>query len=529
MPPTHEHTTHEQRRLNALRRLHLMDSEPEERFDRICRIASRLLGTPIAYISLLDDARQFFKSAVGLPDVKETPKEHSFCKFTIDGRLALYVPDAANDQRFHTNPYVTGPPGVRCYLGEPLFTCDGYAVGTFCVLDLKPRKLEPEERELFRDLASLAERELNLLTQLHQQRKLTELTSHLATSLEALEMVEVLVNTLHETVSFDRAAVAVKRSQKMNVIYSSGGRLAGSVFDPGDEPVHIFTEPSGASIRLAISYKDQQLGWLWLDRERELEFSPTETVLIASFVDQVGLILENRQILVNVFEQNRLASLGSLAAGVAHEINSPLGAARLSVESALSSLSTEQVALNRKLQRVNKAIQQAGNIIRDVLRFAGEGPTPTADSELSGIAGQALALLHHELHREGIEIETDLTPRIRVAMSPNDLQTVLHHLIRNACWAVRQPNSRGRNVLLQTFLKDGKAMLTVEDMGCGIEPSISGRIFDPFFTTKQPGEGMGLGLSVSRQLVRAVGGSLDIAPSEKFSTRLELILPTENS
>lgn len=72
-------------------------------------------------------------------------------------------------------------------------------------------------------------------------------------------------------------------------------------------------------------------------------------------------------------------------------------------------------------------------------------------------------------------------------------------------------------------------MLTVEDMGCGIEPSISGRIFDPFFTTKQPGEGMGLGLSVSRQLVRAVGGSLDIAPSEKFSTRLELILPTENS
>lgn len=529
MVPSPPHSLHEQKRLEALRRLHLMDTAPEDRFDRICRIASKLLDTPIAYISLLDDSRQFFKSAVGLPGITETPREGSFCRFTIDGKLALYVPDATNDPRFDTNPYVTGPPGVRCYLGEPLLTADGYAVGTFCILDLKPRELDSEQRELFRDLAALAERELNLLTQIHQQRKLTELTSHLATSLEALEMVEVLVNTLQETVAFDRAAVTVKRAQKMNVVYSLGGEVVDTVFEPENEPEHLFLAPLEHSIQLPISYGGQLLGGLWLERGQELDFSPSEVALISSFVDQVGLILENRQILVHVFEQNRLASLGSLAAGVAHEINSPLGAARLSVESALASLKPDETSLCRKLQRVNKSIQRASHIIRDVLQFAGEGPEIVSSSELDNVVEQTLVLLHHEIHQQEISIETELQSQLRVGMGSNELQTVLHHLVRNACWAACQMPGQARRVKIQSTRRQDSAVLSVEDLGCGVDPSVANRIFDPFFTTKQPSEGMGLGLSVSRQLARGVGGDLELAPSADFSTRFELVLPIDSA
>lgn len=521
----HLNTVTYPKRLEALKRLHLLDTEPEERFDRICRIASRLLNTPIAYVSLLDDTRQFFKSTVGLPAGINTPREDSFCRFTIDGKLSLYVPDAFNDQRFSNNPYVKGPPGVRCYLGEPLFTSDGYAVGTFCILDTKPRELQDEERALFKDLAALAERELNLLTQLHQQRKLTELTSRLATSMEALEVVEMLISTLQETVSFERAAVAVKKSDKMAVVYSLGGVLVDTVFEAELVPDRCFVSPFQNAIRLPISYNDKLLGWLWLERGQEPDFSVTEVELVTTFVTQVGLILENRQILVGVFEQNRLASLGSLAAGVAHEINSPLGAARLGVESALASLPDTSSPMARKLERVNKSIQSASSIVRDILQFAGEGPNLTSTSELTAVCRQVLSLLHHELHQSETTVTTTLEGLHPVNLSPKELQTILHHLVQNASWAVRSPNSRERRLHIEVSRKDDRVILSVEDSGCGISPEIANRVFDPFFTTKQPSEGMGLGLSVSRQLARSVGGELELAPSSAYATRMELTLP----
>lgn len=512
------------KRLQALKRLHLLDTEPEERFDRICRIASKLLNTPIAYVSLLDDTRQFFKSAVGLPGVTNTPREDSFCRFTIDGKLSLYVPDAIHDQRFSNNPYVKGPPGVRCYLGEPLFTCDGYAVGTFCILDTKPRELENEERALFKDLAALAERELNLLTRLHQQRKLTELTSRLATSMEALEVVEMLISTLQETVSFERAAVAVKKSDKMAVVYSVGGVLLDTVFEAETVPEHCFVTPFQNAIRLPIGYNDQLLGWLWLERGHDPDFSVAEVDLILTFVSQVGLILENRQILMGVFEQNRLASIGSLAAGVAHEINSPLGAARLGVESALASLQDPCSPMARKLERVNKSIQSASHIVRDILQFAGEGPNLTSTSELTAVCRQVLSLLHHELHQSETTVTVELQGVHPVNLGPKDLQTILHHLVQNASWAVRQPGCE-RRLHIEVARRGDRVTLSVEDSGCGIEAEIANRVFDPFFTTKQPSEGMGLGLSVSRRLARSVGGELELVPSSAYSTRMELTLP----
>jgi diguanylate cyclase (GGDEF)-like protein len=149
----------EVRRLAALRSTDQLFTPSEERFDRITRLASRLLGTPIALVSLVADKCQWFKSAQGL-DVTETPREISFCGHAILGEETFVVEDAARDQRFLDNPLVTGDPNIRFYAGHPLHTADGSRVGTLCVIDRNPRKFTPEQLEVLRDLAALVETEL---------------------------------------------------------------------------------------------------------------------------------------------------------------------------------------------------------------------------------------------------------------------------------------------------------------------------------------------------------------------------------
>ena len=149
------------RRLAALERLGIMDSAPEERFDRITRLASALVGTPIALVSLVDDKRQWFKSAVGL-DAPETPREFAFCAHAIASQRdeAFVVADALLDDRFADNPLVTGEPGVRFYAGQVVHDPQGEPVGTLCVIDRRPRTLDEGQRRALVDLALMVEEEL---------------------------------------------------------------------------------------------------------------------------------------------------------------------------------------------------------------------------------------------------------------------------------------------------------------------------------------------------------------------------------
>lgn len=146
-------------RLGHLRSLRILDTPAEERFDRLTRLAKRLLDVPIALVSLVDEHRQWFKSSTGL-DVRETPREDSFCGHAILGDDYLVVPDATKDARFADNPLVTGEPHIRFYAGIPLKCMDGTKLGTFCVIDTKPRKISKEDLLSLKDLTEIAEREI---------------------------------------------------------------------------------------------------------------------------------------------------------------------------------------------------------------------------------------------------------------------------------------------------------------------------------------------------------------------------------
>lgn len=149
----------ESSRLSTLRSLNILDTSPEERFDRLTRLAKRLFGVPIALISLVDADRQWFKSCQGL-SATETPRDISFCGHAILGEDILMVPDAQLDQRFFDNPLVTGDPKIRFYAGCPLTVPNGSKLGTLCLIDVEPRTLDETDRELLRDLTRMAEQEI---------------------------------------------------------------------------------------------------------------------------------------------------------------------------------------------------------------------------------------------------------------------------------------------------------------------------------------------------------------------------------
>ena len=152
-------------RLAALWRTGLLDTQPEEVFDRLTRLVCRLLGAPVALVSLVDADRQFFKSAVGLPEPwatrRETPLSHSFCQHVVATGAPLRVEDAREHPLVCDNLAVPEL-GVVAYLGMPLTTADGQVLGSLCAIDTEPRNWTAEDAAALRDLAALAMSEMSL-------------------------------------------------------------------------------------------------------------------------------------------------------------------------------------------------------------------------------------------------------------------------------------------------------------------------------------------------------------------------------
>ena len=149
----------EGQRIAELHRLEILDTDPEDRFDRLTRMAAQAFGTPISLVSLMDNDRQWFKSCFGVA-MDETPRELAFCAHTILEDDLLIVPDLLADHRFADHPFVTGGPRVRFYAGAPIRTNGRDAVGTFCLIDQRPRDLTTSQRALLEDFAALAAKEI---------------------------------------------------------------------------------------------------------------------------------------------------------------------------------------------------------------------------------------------------------------------------------------------------------------------------------------------------------------------------------
>ena len=174
----------ESERLAALRRYDVLDTAPEPAFDELTRLAAQICGTSTSLITLLDESRQWFKSRMGL-DISESSRGESFCSHTILQNEMLLVEDAIRDERFADNPLVTGEHSIRFYAGMPIITPDGFALGTLCVIDQKPRQLSADQSDALKTLTR------QVMTQLELRRHLAEL----ARTIEQHQRIEEQLRT----------------------------------------------------------------------------------------------------------------------------------------------------------------------------------------------------------------------------------------------------------------------------------------------------------------------------------------------
>lgn len=169
-----DNSSNEQQRLAALQAYQILDTATEQDYDEMTELAAAICGTPIALISLVDEKRQWFKSHKGL-DVRETERSQSFCAHAILNPTELMqVEDAHQDERFKDNPLVTGDPKIVFYAGMPLVDEEGYALGSLCVIDSQPRKLDESQQKAMKTLSK------QVINKLRLRRQLVELeTAHL--------------------------------------------------------------------------------------------------------------------------------------------------------------------------------------------------------------------------------------------------------------------------------------------------------------------------------------------------------------
>ncbi|MGC1479237.1 MAG: ATP-binding protein [Chthoniobacterales bacterium] len=150
----------ESERLRVLRELDILDTDPEERFDRLSRLAILATGVPASLVSLVDQHRQWFKSRVGV-DACETSRADSFCGYVVHDRRPLVIGDATSDPRTSDMSIVVTGPRIRAYAGYPLFNPQGHCLGSLCIIDYEPREFSERDLDVLCNLAALAEAELN--------------------------------------------------------------------------------------------------------------------------------------------------------------------------------------------------------------------------------------------------------------------------------------------------------------------------------------------------------------------------------
>ncbi|HSP75203.1 MAG TPA: GAF domain-containing protein [Cryobacterium sp.] len=159
VPTNDQAQAREVRRQLAVDQLGIVDTAPEERFDRIAALARTLFGTQSAALTVIDRDRQWHKARSGVADA-ESPRSSSFCAVTIQGTSAMVIPDTLLDDRFRDNPFVVGEPQIRFYAGFPIESPSGEFIGALCVFDSKPRSAETVDIVLLRELALMVQREL---------------------------------------------------------------------------------------------------------------------------------------------------------------------------------------------------------------------------------------------------------------------------------------------------------------------------------------------------------------------------------
>ncbi len=515
----------EAERRKALLDYEVLDTGSEAAFDDLARLAAHILNVPIALVSLVDTDRQWFKARYGI-DAPELPRDVSFCGHVVNNDAAVVVRDSHVDARFADNPLVTGDPQIRFYAGMPLRTAEGFVLGSLCAIDHVPREPTPEQLEMLellaRQVMRLLEKRRLRFALATEHASMLQSRNQLASIFAVMAEGVVVQNARGEIVSSNAAAGAIlaMTDDQMRGRTSVDPRWRavredGSPF-PGEAHPAMVALRTGArqtNVVMGVHKPDGTLGWISINSLPSQYDGDVVDEVVTSFHDITQLKAASER----MAQQQRLATTGTLVAGVGHEINNPLAFLLGNLDLAIAEVNTlagpSPSGRLRELTEILGEARLGADRIRKIvrgLRALSREDVALQPVDLDAVVDTSVSMALHELRQRA-------TVRIEMAGLPaalgdeSRLTQVLVNLLVNAAQAFEHAAPDVNLVIVRGVVtQPGTIRVSVIDNGPGVPPDLIGRVFDPFFTTKAVGHGTGLGLAVSRGIITALGGQLTL-------------------
>lgn len=512
-PPALEN---EVQRLRRLQSLDLLDTEAETVLDAFTELASSITGMPIALITLVDRDRQWFKSAVGLPQGGETPRDFSFCGHAIAGEDLFEVEDARQDPRFADNPFVTASPHVAHYAGAPLIMPGGERIGTLCVVDARPGRLDERTRHQLKILAHnvvqvllLRESERSLGRRLQVERALRESEARWRAITDLLPQIIWSASAQGDQEEFNQRWEDYTGERNNGT--GPGAWMAKIHDDDRDQlrQAWSLSLSRGLPFEQEFRLRHHSGAYHWvLARALPVKDEGARILRwIATFTD----IHDQKQAQQDLMEVNRQKD--EFLAMLAHELRNPLAPITTAAQ-LLRLIAGDPTQVRQTSELIARQVGHMSELIDDLLDVSrvtrGLVRIVHEPVDLRQVLRDALEQTKPliEAHQHHLDLP-ELPDALLVTGDHVRLVQVVANLLGNAA---KYTGDRGR-LKVKMEPRGEQVLIEVSDNGSGIEANLLPHVFDLFTQAKRMPDraqgGLGIGLALVRSLVALHGGSIE--------------------
>ncbi len=521
-------------RLKALERYNVLDTNAEADFDELVKLASQICETPISLVSLIDSTRQWFKAKIGM-ESNETSREIAFCAHGILKNELMEVNDATQDNRFYDNPLVTGDLGIKFYAGIPLTTSDGFNLGTLCVIDTKPKVLSDYQKEALKTLGKQVIAQLELRYKLHL----------LSTKQNQLEStIETLNETRNKLIETERVA--------------SLGQLVAGIAHEINNPIAVIK----ANVQIIYERIYDTIEYIpkffeTLAREEKI-----------SFYEIITNSVKNNEVLSTREERDRKKIILKELEDYENKTNLPLDIIAETIlriklvppfkkyidvfgfEKFYKSLEMANIFVSKKnsIFNVNFAINRVSRIIFS-LRIYLNTVTYQKLKTININEEIEKSLILYDVNKSfKIELNRNFRDEVEYNCISDNLVQVFNNIIFNSIQSMYESKEKKLSITIQKvnevpikycklknsiendqnssqiLSNNGFVLIEFTDTGIGIPIQLQDKVFTAFFTTKKLGEGIGLGLYVSKKIINEMGGAIYFESREGY-TNFSIFLP----
>ena len=434
------------------------------------------------------------------------------------------------------NGFISGKKGVILSVGYTTFLC--FALVQLDKMNSIPNLAEPNPPELLCYQAIGASFFAGFLVLFHERRRnLGDKRLSIAHSLVSLEKTEVTKSESKLRAIFENVPVGIIKLDSSLKIIESNEAFA-SLLGYSKSEIHMKTvtdfccpdnlNSSGSQLKLVpchprSSFRSREIkihrsGKVIVCNvsSRFLEFDPIHGAVILSVIEDITEIEELRNKVETERQKSilsaKLASLGEMAAGIAHEINNPIAIIEGTVR-ALPNFLDSPSQLEVRLLTIQKSSERVSKIVKGLKKFSGSSTNQQRKRySLNGILNECIWLTSFRANKFSVNLEISAPVDIGIMCHEIEIEQVIVNLINNSIDAIKNMSSRWIQIDLKR--KDDFAVIKIKDSGTGIDPQVKNKLFQPFFTTKQVGEGVGIGLSISRGILKEHGSTIEILDQE---------------